>query len=257
MSRLSRLSELGSLLLQRPWLLVRPPRAIFMLGHMRARTSVLSHIIGSHSQVVGHGELLQAYQKNRHLLRARLRLRQKREHVFFHDKLLHNYTALDDRFLLNPAHRIVFILREPFASTQSFVRLHHKTEPDSEKTVSEIQEMFSHYYCERLPMLVEMAKKIGPRAHLVDPDRLITHTEETLEELTDFLGLTPSLEREYRLVEESGTAGHGDPTGALEKGCVIATQYNTEFPVKKEVLEKMKLCFVQTTDQIQNALKNV
>jgi hypothetical protein len=36
---------------------------LFVISHMRSRSSLLSHILGSHPQVIGYSELHQSYQR--------------------------------------------------------------------------------------------------------------------------------------------------------------------------------------------------
>ena len=47
---------------------------------------------------------------------SRIQLNEKSRHKFFHDKLLHDYTLLDESLLLSDRNKIVFLLREPVDS---------------------------------------------------------------------------------------------------------------------------------------------
>jgi hypothetical protein len=82
-----------------------PRRHLFVLGHMRSYSSVLSHILGSHPQIDGYCETHIRYRWHFDLLRLQRRVRQltgeplRGDYVL--DKILHDYplarSILDSR----------------------------------------------------------------------------------------------------------------------------------------------------------------
>ena len=91
----------------------RNPRAlagrfqyVFILSHMRAYTSLLAHILGSHPEISGYFELHQDYRGDFDLLRMRvgvatgLRYRLRGRYVL--DKVLHSRHRIGARILGRP-----------------------------------------------------------------------------------------------------------------------------------------------------------
>lgn len=94
-------SELGNsnkfhkaaLLLRSPLLSFRRYQNLFLISHMRARTSLLSHIMGSHAEIAGYYEQHIAHWKRASDLRLRASLLEERlitpDTRYLLDKVLH------------------------------------------------------------------------------------------------------------------------------------------------------------------------
>lgn len=224
-----------------------------MLSHMRSRSSVLSHVLGSHPQIVGHGELLRGYRSWIDMAISRIQLNEKSRHKFFHDKLLHDYTLLDESLLLSDRNKIVFLLREPVDSTQSFVRLYRKEKPDCNRDDSAIHRDFFEYYSQRMATLVSMARKIKHRAILIDAEILMQETTKTLARIGNFLELESPLRQEFELHEQSGTSGHGDTTGGLMAGKIQMQQHARATDVDQQLAAKFSEIYRESRLAIEAA----
>jgi len=249
-NRLSRLQKV-TMLLKSPRIALSTSRAIFVLSHMRSRSSALSHVLGSHPKIVGHGELLRGYRSRADMALSRIQLQQRSEHRFFHDKLLHNYTFLHDSLLTATENKIVFLLREPISAAESFVRLYRTERPECNRLDGEVHQDFCDYYQQRLPVLATMAEKIGRRAVLIDSDMLIERAEPTLAALSRFLELATGLKSEFRLFTDSGSSGHGDTTGGLQAAKLQPQLHRDATPVDPTLAQQLIQVYTQCRAAIE------
>lgn len=249
--KLSRLQKVA-ILIKSPRIAFSTSRAIFVVSHMRSRSSALSHVLGSHPQIVGHGELLRGYGSWVDTAISRIELNATRQHSYFHDKLLHNYAWLDDSLLTSSNNKILFLLREPIAAAQSFVRLYRTEKPTCQRSDEEIHGDYAEYYQQRMPTLVAMAKKIGERARVLDSDRLLDQPGETLDSLTEFLQLSSPLKSEFNLFPDSESTGHGDTTGGLRSKKLQSVTHSNSTEVEQGLCQQLTQTYEATKESIEN-----
>ena len=88
---------------------------------------MLSHILGSHPQVIGYSELHQSYQKwNELLWRRTLAYLERRGGLrdkYLLDKVLHNRYPISPGILGAPNTKCIFVLREPESTLKSIRHL--------------------------------------------------------------------------------------------------------------------------------------
>ena len=236
-----------------PRIACHPIRGLFVLSHMRSRSSALSHVLGSHPKIVGHGELLRSYRSWFDLAMSKIELKVEPRHEYFHDKLLHNYTKLADSQLTSPHNKILFLMRQPIPCAESFTRLYRMEEPNCNRSDEEIHGQFLEYYRHRIPRLVAMANKVGSAARLIESDSLLDETDSVLKRLSQFLGIEPELSSEFQLFADSGTSGHGDTTGGLESGRLLRRVHSEVTPIRTELVDQ----FQQVYDGGLSAIKEV
>jgi hypothetical protein len=195
---------------------------IFLLSHMRAYTSLLGHILGSHPEIDGYYEMHRSYASGEDLERQ-VREYAKRErpkpgsHYLF-DKLLHNdftlnlaLPALDDAVIL-------VALRQPEPTLKSIVNLFAK---------KDIDDLYANpagattYYVERLRALAAFGRQQPKRYYYFDAERLCTDTRRLLDDLGQWLQLGSPLTENYQLFSQTGMAGKGDSSPAIAAGCII------------------------------------
>ena len=99
--RKSRLQKIIALI-SSPRISLSKSRGLFVISHMRSRAPALSHVLGSHPQIVGHGELLRGCRSWIDMALSRIELQQPSSSLYFHYKLLHNYTFLANSLLTAP-----------------------------------------------------------------------------------------------------------------------------------------------------------
>ena len=119
---------------------------IFLLSHMRANTSLMSHILGSHPQISGYYEMHLSYLTENDLIKQEQLLIDKQEsnkafknsRHFLFDKILHNdYELILENLVPEQIptlgyskFRILISIRPPEQTIKSIVNLfrHKKTE---------------------------------------------------------------------------------------------------------------------------------
>ncbi len=196
---------------------------IFILSHMRAYTSLLGHILGSHPAINGYYEMHQGYGSAQDLAVQVQRYTQsealKPGSRFLLDKLLHNDYRLDLRHLDLNGERILLTLRPPGPTINSIVSLFAKKQTD---------DPYAHparatqYYCERLQALTAFAQDYPGRYGYFDAELIRSDTPRLLAALQAWLGLDSPLSAQYQRFSRTGLAGAGDSSPAIHSGRVIA-----------------------------------
>ena len=191
---------------------------LFILSHMRSYSSVLSHVLGSHPEIDGYCETHLRYRVSLDFMRLKWRVRRLtgeplRGHMVL-DKILHNY-ALTRSLLDSPDTQAVFLLRQPVEALQSIIHMGRQLDANERNADAASA---TAYYVDRVRRLAKLAPLLGARAAFVESEQLLTHTEQTLNFLTHFLGLDAPLDRRYRRFPRTGRPGSGDPSPAISTG---------------------------------------
>ena len=200
---------------------------IFILSHMRARTSVLSHVLGSHPEITGHSEMHQGYSNPLDLLKLRCKVSIDNSHKlsgrYVLDKLVNDY-PLSRRIITAPSTKMIFLLRDPLSTLKSIIAMGRRYggvdwHSDAHKALE--------YYVTRLSQLENIAKTRAeagaPPAFFFESELLLERTPLVLEELTRWLGLATELSSRYEIFETTGRAGWGDPSGAIKSAQIVNT----------------------------------
>ena len=191
-------------------------RYIFIVGHQRSGSSMLTQIICSHPDVSGFGE-------SRTFYRGRSGLRKLRGEVFrIHyqlgnlpplvlDKVLFAELLPDVDMIDGPDIHWLFLLRDPIRTMRSMIEMFG----DEESQLN--------YYRDRIAWLCEAAEKLHKRnrSFFTTYDQLIQNTEGELNAMTDFFGLDPSLTSNYELQPRAGKAGVGDSSNRITAGTIL------------------------------------
>lgn len=202
---------------------------IFLLAHMRSRSTLLMNILMANPQIWGMGETNAKYDTRLKLEWMKLKnsIHHKRffsRKDYFIDQINHNRkTPYPDKIITRTS-KVIFLLREPQASIQSILKLTRK-----HYTPWTIVEA-TKYYQERLEFLKKLYSKLNSiNTFIIQSNDLINKKESVLLDLSSFLKLQNPLEPKYNISEFTGT--RGDPSINI---------YN------KEILSKTG----QTTQQI-------
>ena len=199
-------------------LLQRPQQYVFILGHMRSGSTLLSHLLLSHRDITGYGESNLVYRDRGDLAQlvwTTHRLRRQlapRRHVI--DQVNHNYMVEDQRLLLAPDVRVIFLVRSPLAAITSLI--HSIEGPVGEPAGA------AGYYAERLGCLIDYADMLpAGRSMLVRYEALVAEPAPVLDKLTRFLALDSALSPNYRQFDFTGQ--RGDRSDNIRAGRVIET----------------------------------
>jgi hypothetical protein len=198
---------------------------IFLLSHMRAYTSLLGHILGSHPEIDGYYEMHRSYASGADLeqqLRDYTAQEQpKPASRYLFDKLLHNDYTLDLMLPELADAAILLTLRQPGPTLKSIVSLFAKKDVDD---LYADPGGATSYYLERLNALAAFGRQNPQRYVYFDAERIRTDTRRLLDDLGRWLRLASPLTEHYRLFSQTGTVGKGDSSSAIASGHIIHQQ---------------------------------
>lgn len=209
-------SEIVSLIRKPSRFLTPQNKYIFLLSHMRSRSSLLSHIIGSSPEISGSGELGISYSNwKKGLIKQNIA---QKEAKFYFDKILHNGLTKDDKFF-SQNFKFVVMLRPAEDTIQSVYNMWLRDGYNSQFIPNA-----TDYLINRLHFIRDKAKLMKGCFFYINSDDLISDTKVVLSELTEFLGLQQELNSTYKLVENTGVAGYGDTSEFIYKGRIFDTR---------------------------------
>jgi len=190
---------------------------------MRAYTSLVGHLLGSHPEIDGYYEMHQSYASTEDLARQAQRYAEQHSlkpgDRFLFDQLLHNdYTLALERF--DPDKTIVLMaLRPPEPTLKSIVSLFARSKPDGDPYADPVGA--ATYYIERLHALAAFSQRHPRRFYYFDAELIRTDTARVLAALEQWLQLGTPLTARYRSFAQTGVAGAGDSSPAIATGHVI------------------------------------
>lgn len=192
---------------------------IFLLSHMRAYTSLLGHILGSHPAINGYFEMHISYDEASALevqlgeLRKYETLKTNSRYLF--DKLLHNRYCLTRKQLGHDNVKILVALREPEQCIKSIVNLFVQKETDD---LYAQPEEAARYYIERVRSLAEFCNSFAGQYYYFDAESLRQEPETLLSALTHWLDLEVPLSAHYQTFSQTGKARKGDSSERIQSG---------------------------------------
>ncbi len=226
-----------------PHLITCRARYLFIFSHMRSRSSVLSHILGSNSDITGYTELQIPYLNRAHLLKMKLLLYEdfkvNLQGQYLLDKILHNKVAFSSEVLRIANPKIIFLLRNPKDTIKSIVHMNSVTGIRDYSTVEEALE----YYCSRLNNLERLSRQMNGRYFFIESDELIDNADEVLSRLSDWLQLKNKLSKHYSIFKKTGTLGFGDPLENIKSGVLRKTREISDIKIPSRILQKAELSY--------------
>ena len=220
----------------------RPTQPLLILGHMRSGSTLLAHLLNSHSEVAGYGETHRSYQSPRDLwgLRAHIYVRQPTLRIrarYVSDKNVNGIFPVDPGAIGRSTTRVVCIVREPVPSLCSLLRIL----PDW----SEAQAL--DHYLERMDLLQRTAEAVGrDRVFFLTHHQLINASGAALQGLTQFLGLATPLEETYERTPTTGQWGWGDTTERIWAGKIVRDYEKHENVLSAEVESEAREAYTRT-----------
>jgi len=192
---------------------------IFLLSHMRAFTSLLGHILGSHPSIIGYFELHISYSDASAPHKALEELRKhealKPDSRYLFDKLLHNdYRLIPDRLGLDDL-KILVALREPARTIKSILQLFETK--GCEHRYAQPKEAL-RYYIDRLEWLAEFCLSEAGHYYYFDAESVQRKPDQLLPALTRLLDLEPPLSERYSTFSQTGKPRKGDSSPTIQSG---------------------------------------
>lgn len=207
---------------------------IFLLSHMRANTSLISHILGSHPQINGYYEMHLSYHSQSDLINQEQLLCQNEEQnntqrQYLFDKILHNNYALQlDKLSLkaDPEKiKILISIRPPEQSIKSIINL-FRTKDTQHRYAN--PEDATDYYIKRLKILAEFCQQYKKKYYYYDADIIRTSPKKSLAQITSWLSLSSPLKEKYKIFTLTGKPRVGDSSDNMKAGRIVKQQTNYE-----------------------------
>lgn len=242
-------------ILNEPQMLFCQTSPLFLLSHMRSRSSVLSHIFGSNPEIVGYGELHRSYLTESDLYKLRFHLKDKNTKVcnkFLYDKLLHPERVIADELLLNDKLKFIFMIRSPEDTLKSILNMGSKMGNANYQS----EDWVASYYIHRLEELQNYALKLNGRFLFLESDSLVEDSDKSLQDISDWLGLSTPLTKEYKTFDKTGKPGHGDPLENIKQGVLRKTKPH-EIAVNKDHLQAADAAYQLCRQQLSSAAERV
>jgi hypothetical protein len=217
--------------------LIKPRQTLLILSHMRSYSTLLSHLLGSHPEITGYAEMHQSYRNSLDVLRLRVKVLMANDYElkgrYVLDKVLHNERVISDAILNSPATAVIFLVREPQGSLRSIFKMGKKV-PDM-AWVSQ-PEALLEYYCQRLAELEVLSRRRRTPAYFLNGDLLLTHSKETLQSVSTYLGLHTPLSESYQIFRHTGESGYGDFSETVRSGHIIREEKKDDVHFEPQIL---------------------
>jgi len=213
---------------------------IFLLSHMRASTSLMSHILGSHPEINGYYEMHLSYrtdddlEKQKQLYSSKEIVKNSSKYLF--DKLLHNDYDLLLEHLAQEKIKVLVSIRDPERTIKSIINLFRNKETDHPYADPEEA---TQYYIDRVTELASFCEHYKQSYYYYDADLIRTMPNETLKRIQNWLSLAITLTEQYQLFSLTGQPRLGDTSENIKKGRIVKHQTNyKEIEIPCHSLEK-------------------
>lgn len=206
---------------------MRQHRCFFIIGHMRAGSTLLVHLLANHPEINCFGESHIFYRFRSHFLELydKCHSIQPKSARWFGDKVLHTSRTRDPELVFAHVERFLVIYRHPEPALKSMVTGDIELDFDAPRTLDN----YRAYYTERLSTIGDWVDQLPPsRKAFVDYANLCAHPKEQLAMLTRFFGLSSPLKPEYRELPTTGQVGIGDPSETIRSGVIRPRQPEPE-----------------------------
>jgi hypothetical protein len=228
---------------------------IFIFSHMRSRSSVLSHVLGSNPDVCGHSELHLAYKGRMSLWKMQIELfndlKCSIKDKYLLDKILHDF-QFSDKVLEIAKPKIIFLLRDPESTIKSIINMGYITGIEWYKDPLQA----SNYYCTRLQQLENLAQQTEGNYFFIESAELIDNAEYILEHLTLWLNLDKPLDKKYSVFHNTGKTGRsgGDPSDNIKSGVLKKTKGYPDITLPLNVLHTAESSYEQCKHTLLSGL---
>lgn len=197
---------------------------IFVVSHMRSFSTLLCHILGSHSDISGYVETHQSYMGRIDLKQLSRKVRETTDEPvagkYVLDKMLHNYVYIAPSVLGRPNVKVLFLVRNAEDTLKSILNLflgQHTVGP-----ISNAEEALD-YYATRLRKIEEYSAQLGRNARFLESEKLIDDTDAALDGLSRWLELGEPLSANYRMFKFTGLDHFGDPSPSIKAGKIVVS----------------------------------
>ncbi|REE81994.1 sulfotransferase family protein [Lutibacter oceani] len=227
-----------------PDILFSKKKYLFVVSHMRSRSSVLSHILGNNPEVCGYKELHLSYKGRMSLINMQIELvkdlKCSLKNKYLLDKILNNFT-ISDEVLFKKQPKILFLLREPEETIKSIMNMGYKTGVDWYKDPLKVTE----YYCKRLHNMEQLSYRLDDEYLFVESKYLVENSDATLKKISNWLNLEVPLKKTYATFKDTGVIGFGDPLENIKSGILKPTKSYPNISVPEHLLSKANESYIK------------
>ena len=224
---------------------------LFLVGHMRSGSSLLSAILTANDEINGYGEAKVIYRSQRDIatLKGKIALVQllnrhapTRRCRFVFDKTLHARHLPSTKVLTAPNARVIFLLREPEATLRSIVA-----------SLEWSLDGASRYLIRQYGFLGAIAEPLGSSGAgvVVHHRDLIAETEPVLDHLSRWLGLATPLKPVFDPGSQAGIVGSGDRSENIKAGKVLRNRKKHEVDISGAPLDEIQRQYHQAVETIE------
>jgi len=224
---------------------------------MRSGSSLLTQIVSGHPEILGSGELFINYRTpwdaipwdlramdGKNLVRARGAGHGAAKIVV--DKLLHDWQLTDAALDEMRSHDVtfVFLVRRPEPAIKSCIESLSYTEEDAHQ-----------YYVERLGALAKYARHPAVSGSIaLTFEELVVETADTLERLSQAIGLEKPLDQNYETTTHKRFAG--DPSTRFDSGVIQSDRATNRDgpPLDPVLLEASERVYTDTLETFEQHL---
>ncbi len=239
---------------------VFPSKYIILVSHMRANTSLLGHIFGSHNDISGYYEQHIGYYSWKSLIRLKLKFIEENpkepvSNIYF-DKVLHSGHAVQPKVFDGSHSTLLFVLRKPELTIKSIVAMYQRMNKDHPH--AQIENAVD-YYVERTQQIVKIARDYAHKSDIayMDAEALIENTDEALVSISNWCRLEPALTAEYKMFDLTGKKVVGDSSKMITSGKVEKSVRNyDEIQLTAAQLEIAQVTYINCRNELLGICEN-
>ena len=226
---------------------------LFVVSHVRSRSTLLSHILGSHPKIEGYLEWGKEYKSKKDFIRLRLQSwKEFKWHSpqYLMDKVLYKELIPTAQCLMQNPTKCILLIRNPRETIRS--KLAASFEED--EITKSSPEWITNYYCEMTQEIVNLARQLPEKQWMfVDSKKLIENPNDILKEIQIFLELEEPLTTNYQIYGGTGNPQLGDSTRNIKAGKILnldKTRYDN-IVIENHFLEKAEQAFEEACESIK------
>lgn len=217
---------------------------IFILGHMRSYSTLLSHILGSNEDISGYTELHQSYQflTDFNIMRQKICASYEEDinGYFLLDKILHNEYKINKDTLNSKNSSIIFLIRKPEDSILSIIDNAYKLNMNERQKNPYVA---TAYYIKRLKELHNYAEQLEVPYLFIESENIINNPELIFKQIEGFLNLRKKLNSKYSNFKLTGKRYYGDSSNEIFNENIIQTKKVKSFILEPQLLSDAQMAY--------------
>jgi hypothetical protein len=244
----------------RPVALTARNQFLFILGHMRSGSTLLTHLLCSSDDIAGYGETHSNYRRRSDLAKLLVYVRSETatnplKYRYILEKIVSTQHAMCRDLLTDQRTRYVFLIREPRASIASIVAMRGHFHPN--ETPQQVLAFAIQHYIERLGQLLELAETIADRRRclLVTHQQMLAETSTVFEALERFLQLRAPLREDYDITPNTGKPGVGDPFPNIRLGKINRSLPKKHVDLSDAQRAQVEQCYEHCVKRLRETLQ--